>query len=323
MEAFTSKLGQKIFLALDSMQSGVTDSNCSKTGKLTASEFVESGDFLVANFPYWTWQKGLGESIRKHLPEDKQFLLMKHVRSVPSEDSSILETLLGEEGEEKKKKEEGRDHEEANDDDDDDEDGWVNATFEKPTKRIADGEEVELDDDGDDVPQGQKVMDDEDAYDDVDDIPSIEDDDDVEEMEVDPSAVIDEAELPTTTDNTVKSRTYDISITYDTHYSTPRVWLYGYDEENQPLLGDEWKEDFSKVHVDKTVTFEKHPHLGYSCATIHPCKHAEAMLSTLGLMGEGQDEPKDLDPKFYLFIFLKLVQSMIPNIDYDYMEVTN
>ena len=28
----------------------------------------------------------------------------------------------------------------------------------------------------------------------------------------------------------VKTRTYDISITYDKFYSTPRVWLFGYDE---------------------------------------------------------------------------------------------
>lgn len=34
-----------------------------------------------------------------------------------------------------------------------------------------------------------------------------------------------------------------------------------------------WREDFSKEHVDKTVTYETHPHLGFSCPSIHPCKY--------------------------------------------------
>jgi len=31
-------------------------------------------------------------------------------------------------------------------------------------------------------------------------------------------------------DMIVKTRTYDISITYDKYYQTPKVWLFGYDE---------------------------------------------------------------------------------------------
>ena len=30
----------------------------------------------------------------------------------------------------------------------------------------------------------------------------------------------------------MKTRTYDLSITYDKYYQTPRVWLFGYDEVN-------------------------------------------------------------------------------------------
>lgn len=33
----------------------------------------------------------------------------------------------------------------------------------------------------------------------------------------------------------VKSRTYDLSITYDKYYQTPKVWLFGYDENKKPL----------------------------------------------------------------------------------------
>jgi ubiquitin-like-conjugating enzyme ATG3 len=31
-------------------------------------------------------------------------------------------------------------------------------------------------------------------------------------------------------DNILKTRTYDLSITYDKYYQTPRMWLFGYDE---------------------------------------------------------------------------------------------
>lgn len=53
---------------------------------------------------------------------------------------------------------------------------------------------------------------------------------------------------------------------------TPRVWLFGYDHNHNPLKGAEWRSDFSPEHVDKTVTHESHPHHSYSCPSIHPCK---------------------------------------------------
>lgn len=31
-------------------------------------------------------------------------------------------------------------------------------------------------------------------------------------------------------DNILKTRTYDLTISYDKYYQTPRVWLFGYDE---------------------------------------------------------------------------------------------
>lgn len=35
--------------------------------------------------------------------------------------------------------------------------------------------------------------------------------------------------------NILKTRIYDLSITYDTYYQTPRLWLTGYDEYSNPL----------------------------------------------------------------------------------------
>jgi ubiquitin-like-conjugating enzyme ATG3 len=37
--------------------------------------------------------------------------------------------------------------------------------------------------------------------------------------------------LPSTSDDEIlKTRTYDLHITYDKFYQTPRLWLYGYNE---------------------------------------------------------------------------------------------
>ena len=31
-------------------------------------------------------------------------------------------------------------------------------------------------------------------------------------------------------DGILQTRTYDLNITYDKYYQTPRIWLFGYDE---------------------------------------------------------------------------------------------
>ena len=42
---------------------------------------------------------------------------------------------------------------------------------------------------------------------------------------------------------TVPTRRYDISITYDKYYQTPRVWMTGFNEHQQPLSVEELMED--------------------------------------------------------------------------------
>ena len=59
----------------------------------------------------------------------------------------------------------------------------------------------------------------------------------------------------------MSTRTYDLNITYDKYYQTPRLWLFGYDESRKPLSVDEMYEDFSADHANKTITIETHPHL--------------------------------------------------------------
>eukprot|EP00730_Choanoeca_flexa_P007643 TRINITY_DN12364_c1_g7_i2.p1 TRINITY_DN12364_c1_g7~~TRINITY_DN12364_c1_g7_i2.p1 ORF type:complete len:117 (+),score=7.35 TRINITY_DN12364_c1_g7_i2:86-436(+) len=103
MDRLRSKLGQQLFLTLDKYQSGVSvrlsnirryslqrlwsvqRNNFQKTGKLTAEEFVIAGDFLVENFPSWSWSGGLEDKKRAHLPPAKQFLITKNGQKLPFE----------------------------------------------------------------------------------------------------------------------------------------------------------------------------------------------------------------------------------------------
>lgn len=114
----------------------------------------------------------------------------------------------------------------------------------------------------------------------------------------------------------IPTRTYDLNITYDNYYRTPRLWLSGYDENNKPLTIEQMYDDISEEHAKKTVTFEAHPHIpGTLMASIHPCRHAEVMKKLINMVA---DSGKEMEVYNYLMIFLKFVQSVIPTIEYDY-----
>ncbi|KAA0198252.1 Ubiquitin-conjugating enzyme ATG3 [Fasciolopsis buskii] len=117
-------------------------------------------------------------------------------------------------------------------------------------------------------------------------------------------------------DGILQTRTYDMYITYDMYYQTPRMWLCGYDEHRRLLTENQMYEDFSQDHAKKTVTMEQHPHLsGPPMPSIHPCRQAEVMRKLIDTVAEGGAE---LDVHQYLMIFLKFVQAVIPTIEYDY-----
>jgi ubiquitin-like-conjugating enzyme ATG3 len=157
-----------------------------------------------------------------------------------------------------------------------------------------------------------KLVDNVDVVDDVDDVDNIDDIDDYDYS----SVVVDDDNDICDEPNCISTRTYDIYMTYDSYYLTPRVWLYGYNENNEPLKGAEWQNDFSAEHVNKTVTYESHPHEMFSCPTIHPCNHASAMLSIINMTKD--DDKLEIDVRLYLLIFLKFIQTIIPNIDCDF-----
>lgn len=116
----------------------------------------------------------------------------------------------------------------------------------------------------------------------------------------------------------LRTRTYDLNITYDNFYRTPRLWLFGYDERQRPLSEDDTYEDVSQDHLNKTVTLEQHPHLPPPPRlSVHPCRHAEVMKRIMDMVAE---DGRELEVHSYLIVFLKFVQSVVPTIEYDYTQ---
>ena len=113
----------------------------------------------------------------------------------------------------------------------------------------------------------------------------------------------------------IKTRTYDISITYDFYYRTPRLWLFGYDEKGVPLTKDQMFEDIMSDYANKTVTLESHPHQGLNSISIHPCRHAEVMKK---IIDRTTDNGGKVNVTQAMFIFLKFIASVVPTIEYDY-----
>lgn len=297
MSSLLTKGFQKLVLLHSKMGSAETTSTFQKTGKITPDEFLAAGDFLVENFPSWHWEGGDADKQRDFLPADKQFLRTRDVPCLPHphtrEDAKALEREVETDDADGGWLETGVT-------DEDDAVAELGGGAPAAAEATADDSEGQGDDSDSDVPD----------LDDVDYDEKLVADDDPASLTVAPESATEESVMQT--------RTYDISVTYDVHYSTPRVWLFGYDSNKNPLKADEWQSDFSPEHLHKTVTHEQHPHLSYSSPSIHPCKHAQAMLKMISLYVG--DKQCSLDVKLYLLIFLKFIQAIIPNIEYDYTQ---
>ncbi|PHJ19118.1 autophagocytosis associated [Cystoisospora suis] len=113
----------------------------------------------------------------------------------------------------------------------------------------------------------------------------------------------------------VAARTYDLSITYDKYFQTPRIWLFGYSENGVPLTPEEIFEDILTDYVAKTVTVDPHPCTGIPTASIHPCRHASVMKKVVGSWLERGIKPRH---DLALLVLLKFISSVIPTIEYDF-----
>ena len=304
----------------------LTKSAFLEKGVLTPEEFVQAGDELVYRCPTWAWEGGEASKRKSYLPPNKQYLI---TRNVPCQNRvSSMETALsmqleagGEEGDEEWLVSSIIKASDSPEDEFDilDSDGEV---IEAPTKQAAAGDSA-MDDEG-----GAGTGDDDNEYADMADF----EDDNV--LKDDAAAV--SASPEGNNDNLIKVRTYDLSITYDKYYQTPRVWMIGRTASDQPLTAKEMMEDVISDYANKTVTMENHPHVSGHHASIHPCQHGKVMKAIVKnlikanekkVAERGQDAESSVaagpSVEMYLFIFLKFVSSMIPTINYDFtMDVT-
>lgn len=225
--------------AAEYMTPVLAESQFASKGVLTPEEFVAAGDMLVLRCPTWQWQAGDASKARPFLPPGKQFLI---TRNVPCQRRAC--TLSA-----------GADDEEAVSlgGGDGDEEDWIATHTSHAAKAIADDDVPDM---TDAIPttaaaasaatakaaSSSNVTDSlsrlavgssgeggtssveaglEEACLEDDDPCALEEFDDVAEAAI------------------LRTRTYDVSITYDKYYQCARVWLYGYSEARQPLTQGE------------------------------------------------------------------------------------
>ena len=254
-------------------------------GILTPDEFVKSGDYLVSKCPSWKWCKAEKGYVNKYLPENKQYLKT----TVPSyrrasdylQKNSTKEKVI---------------------------DGdWVDADLENKSE-VKKPEAIDLDDE--DKKEKKNVV-----------AATGDDDDDDDDFKIEGDGAVEIVDEEEKKDNQqpnaeiIKSRTYDVTITYDLYYFVPRMWLMGYNEDGKPLSDDEMKEDVMPEYRSKTVTIDPQPCTGIRNISVHPCRHS---LLLKKMIKDFQNSGKKLEVEMSILLFLKFLQSVVPTVQYDF-----
>ncbi|KAF7321858.1 Autophagy-related protein 3 [Mycena kentingensis (nom. inval.)] len=263
------------------------ESKFKEHGRITPEEFVAAGDFLAYKFPVWSWEGGDASKGKDYLPADKQYLVTRGVPCLRRA-TSLAYTDADEDAERL-----------LSFGDSTGADEWVEThagrkinTDANNPGTIDDIPDLDHDAAEESVTQGVGSMSlGGGAADvpDIDDIPDMEEEGLEEEDDAaaapPKAAVIDASQIEVANGNLLQVRTYDVMITYDKYYQTPRIWLIGYDENRTPLTPPQIFQDVSADHAFKTVTIEPFPHsASLQAASVHPCKHASVMKKVIERM---------------------------------------
>jgi len=143
-----------------------------------------------------------------------------------------------------------------------------------------------------------------------------ESDDFLAEFETQDLVENDDATVKIDYDNLDKSHYYNVSITYDQYYRTPRIWFEGIDSGGSVLSQEEIYSDFMVEYIKVSLTLETHPIMNMNYISVHPCKHAFAMqkMFAFELEKKNESEVKIAD---YLVHFLKFASCVIPQLEFD------
>ncbi|KAF8915533.1 autophagocytosis associated protein [Mucidula mucida] len=322
---------QQLFAVREYLSPVLKESKFKEHGRITPEEFVAAGDFLTYKFGGgWRSSKA-----REYLPSDKQYLV---TRGVPCLRRATALAYTDADEDAERLLSFGDSFSSP-----DEKDEWVE------THAATGMAGLSLDTPGD-IP-------------DIDDIPDMEEDDleagDEATASSKPpapaSGVIDASQVEVAKGNLLQVRTYDVMITYDKYYQTPRIWLLGYDENRTPLTPAQIFQDVSADHALKTVTIEAFPHsTSLQAASVHPCKHASVMKKVIERMNSSvvaeqlaqqkasskdkkkwfsrkssstgkelkvehpeEEEVEGMRVDFYLVVFLKFIASIVPTIEVD------
>jgi ubiquitin-like-conjugating enzyme ATG3 len=294
------------------------------TGELTPEEFVAAGDYLCYKFPTWSWASAGPSKRVAYLPEDKQYLVLKHAPCHTRLDDTFSSWNPG------------------------DDEGWegeASASTSEKVQTVGDSGDVEDSEDSDD------------------EIPDMDYDDDDEAIIRDkaprgkgvkayPLFPHPAFALRTTNERNRPLRYYNLYLTYSTYFKVPRSFISGFDGATKTPLHPPTVmfEDIAPDYREKTVTIEPFPCLDapLQMASVHPCKHAETMKRIFDGMarrkarreaesssggGEAQaeggggedweqvaaeDEDGGLRVDQYLVVFVKFMAGVMPGVEMDY-----